>query len=354
MTSTPFSSTFAGRKVLVTGHTGFCGSWLSMWLRDLGADVYGFSRAPITDPALFDLLPGWDDGHSIIGDIEDFDALNKAVQTVQPEIIFHLAAQALVRESYADTLGTYRTNVIGTANLLEAVRHCATVRATVAITTDKVYENREWVHPYREGDELGGKDPYSASKAASELVISSYRRTVLDGSKTLVASARGGNIIGGGDWSADRLLPDIVRAIQSGSTLHLRNPNATRPWQHVLALCHGYLQLGSALVEKGAPAASAWNFGPTDNTVMTTSEIVDAFGQHWKRPNVEVEASQLIEAQQLALDSTKARVELGWKPGWNTTETIEKTVEWYAAFDKGADVHKLCAAQLAEYCARIA
>lgn len=337
------------RRVLLTGHTGFCGSWLAMWLKELGADVYGLSKPPITDPNLFDTLGLFDDAHSFIGDIAEPGVVSRAMRAAEPEIVFHLAAQPLVRQSYADPLETYRSNVIGTAELLQAIHQQESVRAAVLVTTDKVYHNREWIHPYREDDRLGGKDPYSASKAACELVISSYTDAVLDADRVLVASARGGNIIGGGDWSADRLIPDIVRAVAADRPLIIRNPAATRPWQHVLALCHGYLALGERLAAGDMAAQGGWNFGPVDGAVVTTLEMVDAFAAHWVRPPVEIRGVPEHEAQQLALDSTKARRLIGWTPAWGTEGGIEKTVSWYRAHREGADMRAFTLAQIDEY-----
>lgn len=343
------------RRVLVTGHTGFCGSWLSLWLRELGAEVYGLAKPPVTNPNLYDLLDIFAGGErSIIGDISEPGVVAKAMTAIDPEIVFHLAAQPLVRQSYVDPLETYRSNVIGTAEVLQSVHACPSVRAAVLVTTDKVYHNREWIHPYRETDRLGGKDPYSASKAACELVISSYTETVLDGDRVGCAVARGGNIIGGGDWSADRLIPDIVRAIESEQPLTLRNPAATRPWQHVLALCHGYLDLGAQLYAGNHSAKGAWNFGPTDESAVTTLQMVDAFAAHWTRPPVEIKGVAEHEAQQLALDSTKAQRLLGWQPAWSTRRGIEETVRWYRAHREGSDMRAVTLGQIEAYAADVA
>lgn len=338
-----------GRRVLVTGHTGFCGSWLSLWLGELGAEVYGLAKPPETDPNLFGLLNVLLEDRSHIGDISEAGVVSRVVSEIAPDIVFHLAAQPLVRRSYADPLDTYRSNVIGTAEICEAIRRTESVTAAVFVTTDKVYKNREWVHPYRETDELGGKDPYSASKAACELVIASYIDTVLDADRVKCASARGGNIIGGGDWSEDRLVPDIVRAIASDTPLTLRNPAATRPWQHVLALCHGYVALAERL-DAGEAAGGGWNFGPADNATLTTAEIVEAFSEGWRRPPVEIQPSPLHEAQLLALDCTKARIDLGWRPAWSTPESILRTVDWYRAHAEGENMLDFTRAQIKDYC----
>ena len=340
---------FAGRRVLVTGHTGFCGSWLTVWLDSMGADVFGIAKAPETNPNIYSGLSLWSDENSVFCDIGDPGAVQKAVWDIEPEVVFHLAAQPLVRQSYADTVETYRSNVLGTVELLEAVRNTASIRAAVFVTTDKVYKNNEWVHPYREVDRLGGKDPYSASKAACEIAIASYVDAVFDPSRVQCATARGGNIIGGGDWSADRLIPDIVRAIIADEPLVLRNPDATRPWQHVLALCHGYLQLADGLLQGNGQCTGAWNFGPADNKAVTTRALVDMFGTHWKVPEVRIEPSELSEARLLALDCSKAQMELGWKPSWSTEETVRKTVEWYRNYYEQQNPEALIRSQIDQY-----
>lgn len=338
-----------GRRVLVTGHTGFCGSWLSLWLKQLGADVYGLSKEPYTTPNLHSMLDIWNEENSFIGDIGFSGVTQPIFDKVQPEIVFHLAAQPIVRQSYADPIENYRSNVMGTAEVMQSMHLTQSVKAAVLVTTDKVYHNREWIHPYRESDELGGKDPYSASKAACELVISSFRETILDEDRILCASARGGNIIGGGDWSADRLIPDIVSALANETPLIIRNPAATRPWQHVLALCHGYLQLGEALFGGDKSKAGSWNFGPIDETAVSTLQIVDAFGKYWARPEVDIQGSPLHEAQRLALDSSKARIDLSWTPSWSTEQGIAETVSWYKAHQNDEDMLSYSKSQIDAY-----
>ncbi len=344
----------AGKRVLLTGHSGFCGSWLSLCLRKFGAEVFGLSLAPNTEPNLHDGLAIWDNPEDGFGDIRESGRVAQRIQEVQPDLVFHLAAQPLVRYSYQNPLETYQTNVLGTAEVMEAIRHSETVKAAVIVTTDKVYHNNEWVHPYRETDRLGGKDPYSASKAASEIVIQSYIDTMLDSEKVQIGTARGGNIIGGGDWSADRLIPDIVRSIQTGSVLEIRNPAATRPWQHVLALCHGYIHLCEGLIKDADRAAGAWNFGPMIDDGITTMQCVEIFTDVWKKPEIEITGSPLHEAQRLALDCTKARLTLGWQPAWDANRAIAETAEWFRRFDAGESMISLCEEQTDKYFADLA
>lgn len=337
------------QKVLVTGHTGFCGSWLSLWLNEIGAEVYGISKPPSTKPNLYDICTHWTEKNSYFCDISKPDEVGAIIEAINPSFVFHLAAQPIVRQSYADPLETYQSNVIGTVQILEAAKHTKSIKALVLVTTDKVYANKEWVHPYRETDRLGGKDPYSASKAACEIIIASYRDVVLDGDRVLCASARGGNVIGGGDWSSDRLIPDIVRSITTETSLILRNPNAIRPWQHVLALCHGYLLLGQKLFAGDKGAARGWNFGPIDDNSITTKHLTGLFGELWRHPEIKIIPSELAEAQLLALDSTMAKVNLGWAPVWSTNECIKRTVNWYKAYYEGDDILALTLKQISEY-----
>ena len=338
---------FSGKKVLVTGHTGFCGSWLSLWLKQLGADVYGIALPPNTTPSMFDMLHVVEPDQSYFQDISEPGAVKAICEKIEPDFVFHLAAQALVRPSYFDTAETYRSNVMGTVEVLEAIRHVDSIKSSVLVTTDKVYENVEWIYPYRETDRLGGKDPYSASKSACEMVIESYRQTVLADSK-LIATARGGNIIGGGDWSKDRLIPDIVRASQAKETMELRNPTATRPWQHVLALCHGYLVLGDKFLS-GQDVSGCWNFGPIDHSSMSTEAIVHEFQKHLDLSYSIKPDPNLKEASRLALDCSKAQFELNWTPAWNTSGVLVKTIEWYEAFYNGQDMQKVTLDQIEAY-----
>jgi len=324
-----FADVYQGRKVLLTGHSGFKGSWLALWLRQLGAQVTGVALPPETSPSHWDLLRLEMD--SRYADIRDFDALRAVFAEIQPEAVFHLAAQPLVRRSYADPLNTWSSNVTGTANVLEACRQTASVRAIVAVTTDKCYENQEWPWGYRENDRLGGHDPYSASKAGAELVAQSYRLAFFNqAGSPLLATARAGNVIGGGDWSEDRLIPDLVRAVARGESLEIRSPRATRPWQHVLESLSGYLLLGQHLLEGKPGFAEAWNFGPDDAGNQPVEQVLRRLRQTWPDMRWHVAtAPQPHEAGLLHLDSTKARHRLGWLPVWSLEESLAATADWY-------------------------
>jgi CDP-glucose 4,6-dehydratase len=323
------------RRVLVTGHTGFKGSWMTSMLSALGARVSGYALAPNTEPNLFGLIDAkrlLDS--SEIADVGDGVRVEAAVAAVAPELIVHMAAQPLVRLSYAEPHATWNTNVMGTVNLLEAARACESVRAIVVVTTDKCYENHGWAWGYRERDRLGGHDPYSASKAATELVVDSYRRSFFHGAGVLLASARGGNVVGGGDWSADRLVPDAARAVAEGRRLEVRNPGSTRPWQHVLDCINGYLLLGRRLLEGEAKCATAYNFGPDHSSNIPVTELLSRLGRVWPELDWRAEAPSADapeEAAFLYLDSAKARQELNWVPKWDIDATIVATAEWYRA-----------------------
>jgi CDP-glucose 4,6-dehydratase len=324
-----FEGAYSGRRVLVTGHTGFKGSWLALWLRLLGARVSGIALEPESTPCHWELLAL--DIESRIVDIRDGASLREAVAKVDPEIVFHLAAQPLVRRSYSQPVETWATNVLGTAQLLDACRKAAHLSAIVVVTTDKCYENREWAWGYRETDALGGHDPYSASKAGTELVAASFRRSFFAAANgPRLATARAGNVIGGGDWSEDRLVPDLVRAIQARRPLEVRSPGSTRPWQHVLECLSGYLVLGERLMRGDEAAADAWNFGPDREGNRTVEEVLAEILRHW--PGVawhRVEGERPHEANLLQLDSSKARAALGWRPVWSFEEGVAATARWY-------------------------
>ena len=324
---------YRGRRVLVTGHTGFKGSWLALWLQSLGAEVTGVALPPPTKPSHWELLRLGIRSETL--DLRDAAGVRALVASVRPDIVFHLAAQALVRRSYADPLETWSTNVQGTANVLDACRGPHGPRAIVVASSDKCYENREWAWPYRESDRLGGHDAYSASKAATELVAQSYRRAFFDArDSALIATARAGNVVGGGDWSEDRLVPDLVRSVASGGTLGIRSPRATRPWQHVLEPLGGYLTLGERLFEGDRDAADAWNFGPDVADQLPVETILERLSRHWPglRWRVEPAADRLHEAGLLSLDSAKARARLGWQPRWHADQALAQTAAWYRAY----------------------
>jgi CDP-glucose 4,6-dehydratase len=343
---------FVGQRVFVTGHTGFKGSWLAFLLHELGADVMGYALAPAVNGSHFELLDLGAKIRHVIGDIRDRIALVRALVAFEPEYVFHLAAQPLVRRSYEDPIGTLETNVIGSANLLEAVRECHSVRSLVYITSDKCYENREWVWGYRETDRLGGHDPYSASKAAAEVVFSAFTRSFFSVRPELgAASTRAGNVIGGGDWAADRIVPDCVRAIRSGAPIRLRNPNATRPWQHVLEPLSGYLMLAARLRESPRTYGGSWNFGPATQKVRTVHDVAKAMVDHLGRGSIVIEPSpdQRHEAGLLQLNCDKAQQILGWHPRWNVDETVAVTAQWYKKVLDGDDAESVTRSQITEY-----
>lgn len=328
-----FEAAIAGERVLLTGHTGFTGGWLTLWLSALGCEVTGLALAPNTQPNLFTVANIGDRVRSRIGDIRDPAVVVKAMEEARPSIIFHLAAQPLVSLSFAKPLETFTTNVIGTANVLEAARNVPGVRVVVCVTTDKVYADQDRRDGYRECDRLGGADPYAASKACAELVADCYRRSMAArGNGLLVATARGGNVIGGGDWSEDRIVPDFVRAVSAGRPLILRNPAAVRPWQHVLAVVHGYLQLASRLLEGRADAASAWNFGPSADEAVPVEALVERLAARWRRPEVRHAPGNFTETRFLHVDSTQARERLGWCPPLRLDDAVTLTAEWYRDF----------------------
>lgn len=344
--ASPSPSVWAGRPVFLTGHTGFKGSWLTLWLQRMGARVTGYSLPPEHGSLGEALGHG---GHGI-GDIRDARTLQDALVAAQPEVVFHLAAQALVRQSYADPVATLQTNVLGTAHVLQAVRAAPCVRAVVVVTTDKVYENREWPWPYRETDALGGHDPYSASKAGAELVTASWRRSFLRAAGVAVASARAGNVVGGGDWAADRLVPDCVRAFAAGQAVTIRNPAATRPWQHVLDPLCGYLVLAERLLlEDGAD--TAWNFGPGMDDVRPVTDVVRLLADAWGSGAAWAvdEGRQPHEARLLAVDAAQARDRLGWRPRLPLPLALQRTAAWYKQSLAGQDPRGLALADIEWY-----
>ena len=335
ITHTPFGGIYRQRKVLITGHTGFKGSWLAYWLIKIGATVCGYALNPPTNPNHFDLLKL--DIQSNIGDIRDLETLKGVLGHFKPEIVFHLAAQPLVRLSYREPRETFETNVMGTINVLEACRQTESVRAIVNITSDKCYENKEWVWGYRENDAMGGYDPYSASKGCAELVANCYRNSYFNladygrSHSLLLASCRAGNVIGGGDWAEDRLIPDIMKAVSKGETVIIRSPNSTRPWQHVLEPLSGYLLVGQKLLEGKKEFAEAWNFGPGDSEIINVETVVKYIQKYWPEVKYKIEPPKEAphEANLLKLDCSKAHTKLKWKETWNSEMAFEKTTSWY-------------------------
>ena len=342
-----------GKKVLLTGHTGFKGGWLALWLQSLGAEVTGYSLEAPTTPSLFNEARVQDGMQHRIGDIRDLAAVQRAFTDAEPEIVIHMAAQPLVRLSYQQPVETYATNVMGTVHVLEAARHAGSVRAIVNITTDKCYENKEWPWGYREDEPMGGFDPYSNSKGCAELVASAYRRSFLAGSNIAMATARAGNVIGGGDWALDRLLPDVLRALEKGEPVLIRNPHSIRPWQHVLEPLSGYLRLAETLHENGQQDAEGWNFGPRDEDAQPVQWIVERMctawgrGAHWTQQP----GDHPHEAHYLKLDISKARARLNWAPRWSLDQALERIIEWHRAWRAGADMRALCLQQISQYSA---
>lgn len=353
-------SFWKGRRVLVTGHTGFKGGWLSLWLQRLGADVAGYALDPPTEPSLFEAASIADGMLSVTADVRDLDRFRACLAEFQAEVVIHMAAQSLVRRSYADPVGTYATNVMGTVHLFQAARASDSVRVVLNVTSDKCYENREWPWGYREIDPMGGYDPYSSSKACAELVTAAFRNSFL-GSRTssraagpmAVASARAGNVIGGGDWAEDRLVPDIMRAFMSGQTPVIRNPSAIRPWQHVLEPLLGYLLLVQRLHdEDGLSFAEAWNFGPHDEDTRPVAHVADRLSELWgssARWDLDSAGSKPHEAHCLKLDCSKAAARLAWRPRLALDEALAWTVEWYRRYHLGDDVRELMTQQIADY-----
>lgn len=341
-----------GKRVMVTGHTGFKGAWLCSWLNALGARLTGFSLAPETNPNLFALCGLESEMDSHLADVRDLAAVQTAFEGARPDIVFHLAAQSLVRRSIREPIATYATNVMGTVNVLEAVRSSHTVAACVIVTSDKCYENTNEHKAFVESDPLGGDDPYSSSKAAAELATNAYRATYSDGSNAAIASARAGNVIGGGDWAQERLMPDIVAAMQAGEAVRLRQPQSTRPWQHVLDPLSGYLVLAQRLIDAPREFANAWNFGPSE-PAMTVSQVAEKAAACWpghsKAAWIPDPQAQPKEAHELQIDPGRARADLGWRTKLSQTNAIEWTISWYERFHAGRDARELTLQQIAEY-----
>lgn len=346
-----------GKRVFLTGHTGFKGSWLSLWLQSLNAEVIGYALNPPTKPSLFEVAKVIDGMKSIVGDIRDMDSLQQAMHDAKPEIVIHMAAQPLVRYSYANPVETYATNVMGSVHLLEAVRNTKGVKAVVNVTSDKCYENREWPWGYREDDAMGGYDPYSNSKGCAELVAAAYRSSFFNPEHykehgVAIASARAGNVIGGGDWACDRLIPDFIRAIVSAETILIRSPDAIRPWQHVLEPLSGYLLLAEKLYTQGNQFAEAWNFGPSESDAKSVRWVVDQLVIKWGDGagfKADKALANLHEAHFLKLDCSKARMNLGWTPRWNAAEAIQRICKWHKAHLDGQDMKAYCLNEINQY-----
>jgi len=348
-----FNNIFKNKKVLITGHTGFKGSWLSLWLKKLGADVYGFSNRIPTNPSMYELLNLSDDLHSFTGDIRDIEALSEKVNTIKPEFIFHMAAQALVPVAYQNPVTTFETNTLGTVNVLEVVRKIKHQCTTIIITSDKVYDNVEWEWGYRENDKIGGIDPYSASKGMAELAIRSYFQSYLKNMKNIkLGITRAGNVIGGGDWAEGRIVPDLVRSVFNKQRAKIRNPNSTRPWQHVLEPISGYLQLAMSLNQEEVINGSEFNFGPSADNAFSVRSLVNEIQSQWDILNWEdVSTSEKIdEAGLLKLNCDKALLRLNWRPVLDFKETTKLTVDWYKAlYEKDQNLKSLSLSQIDSY-----
>jgi len=342
---------FRGKKVFLTGHTGFKGSWLSLWLNSLGAEVKGYALQPITTPSLFEVARVGDVIESEIGDIRNLDQLKASMVAFNPDILIHMAAQPLVRLSYKEPIETYDTNVMGTVKVLDAARSCKNLKSIVCITTDKCYENREWEWGYRENEPMGGYDPYSSSKGCAELVTAAYRRSFMQEQGVGLASARAGNVIGGGDWSDDRLIPDILRAFEKSESVIIRNPTSTRPWQHVLEPLSGYLALAEKLYESPRDYAEGWNFGPNDDDVKPVDWILDRMVRQWgEGASWELDQdSHPHEAGFLKLDISKAKSRLQWKPVWHLEQTLEKITHWHQGWLNDEDMQVACLKEIELY-----
>ncbi len=346
-----FNNIYKGKKVLVTGHTGFKGSWLSIWLNKLGAEVIGYSLEPPTEPSMFKVCNLNKKIISLIGDIREYKTLEDVFKLYKPEIVFHLAAQPLVRYSFKNPIETYETNIMGTVNLLEVAKKDESTKAVLVITTDKCYENKEWEYGYREIDSMGGYDPYSSSKGCVELIVSAYRSSFYNEKGIALASARAGNVIGGGDWAEDRLIPDFIKATLMDRSISIRNPMATRPWQHVLEPLSGYLRLVELMLTSDKNYSSGWNFGPKDTDVLNVKEVIDRCISAWGKGSMVVEKSDnLHEANLLKLDISKAMRYLNWYPLYDVNKAIESTIKWYAEYYQNkVDMYDYTLGQIDEY-----
>lgn len=345
------TSFWKNKRVFITGHTGFKGSWLSIWLSEMGAVVKGYSLEPKFNPSLFKVARVSECLETEIGDIRDFDKMNKSIGSFQPDIIFHLAAQPLVRDSYDEPLMTYETNVMGTANLLEASRKHPCIRGVVVVTTDKCYENKEWEWSYRENEAMGGYDPYSSSKGCAELVVSAFRRSFFQSTDVALASARAGNVIGGGDWSRGRLIPDILDSYNAGNQVIIRNPLAVRPWQHVIEPLSGYLILAENLYNQGKSFAEPFNFGPRDDDCKSVESVLESIQTNWKGcPGWKLDDNiNPHEARFLKLDISKAKYRLNWAPRWDLSEAIKRIVAWNEAYRNKEDMKQYCINEIKSY-----
>jgi CDP-glucose 4,6-dehydratase len=358
-----FQDVYKGKRILITGHTGFKGSWLSLWLKELGADVIGYALEPPTKRSLFEVLSLNEKVTHIIGDVRAEKHLYSVFEKYSPEFVFHLAAQPLVRLSYKEPKLTYETNVMGTVSVLEAVRKTDSVRSCIIVTSDKCYENREWIYGYRETDSIGGYDPYSSSKGCAELVTAAYRSAFYNPKdygkhhKVALSSVRAGNVIGGGDWGEDRIIPDCIRALSQNKAINIRNPEATRPWQYILEPLTGYLLLGALMYEDGAKYSSAWNFGPNDESIKTVEDLVKLVIKYWGGGTYTIDTlNHPHEAALLKLDASKARALLGWKPIYNVYEAVEKTINWYKNFYncmRKEELYEFTVEEIAEYVNRM-
>lgn len=339
------------KKVLITGHTGFKGGWLTLWLKSMGANICGLSLAPKTKPSLFDNVVTSDGIRHEIIDMRNFEDVDNVFKSFKPELVFHMAAQPIVRASYKQPIETYSTNVMGTVHVLEACRRVKSVQSIINVTTDKCYENKEWLWGYRENDPMGGRDPYSSSKACVELISFAYSKSFLEDEGIRMATVRAGNVIGGGDWAVDRLIPDLLEALKSKESFHIRNPEAIRPWQHVLEPLSGYMMLAQQLYNNNSNYTGAWNFGPNDNDTKTVRWVAEELIKKWGS-DIDIKyqlGKYLHEANFLKLDISKAKQELSWKPRWSLNIALDKIVDWHKSWNGGHDMHTKCIRQIDEY-----